>query len=130
MNVLVLFLTFLDNLLDGLHLSLCEPTGLWEFGESSGVLDAFLVDKVLEWFLDILYSNIADNFVGSAQEWHSFPDFLSDEFACGSILGCDFGIFWEVVTQEQEMLPVHFKLVCALVHSWRYGITQAKVISL
>ena len=68
MNVLVLFLTFLDNLLDGLHLSLCEPTGLWEFGESSGVLDAFLVDKVLKWFLDILYSSIADNFVGSAQE--------------------------------------------------------------
>lgn len=68
MNVLVLFLGFLDNLLDGLHLSLCEPTGLREFGESSGVLDALLVDKVLEWFLDIPYSNIADNFVGSAQE--------------------------------------------------------------
>ena len=68
MNVVVLFLTFLHNLLDSLHLSLFEPTGLWEPGESSGVLDALLVDKVLEWFLDILYSSIADNFVGSAQE--------------------------------------------------------------
>ena len=30
MDVLVLFLAFLDDLLDGLHLSLYEPTGLWE----------------------------------------------------------------------------------------------------
>ena len=49
-NVLVLFFTFLDNLLDGLHLSLCEPTGLWEVWESNGVLDALFVNKVWNGF--------------------------------------------------------------------------------
>ena len=29
---LFLLLTFFDDLLDGLHLSLCEPIGLWEPG--------------------------------------------------------------------------------------------------
>ena len=42
MGVLVLFVAFLDDLLDGLHLYFYEPTGLWEPG-----------DEVVYWMLHL-----------------------------------------------------------------------------
>lgn len=37
MDVLVLFLAFLDDLLGGLHLALHKPIGLWEPEEGRGL---------------------------------------------------------------------------------------------
>ena len=45
MDVLVLFLAFLDDLLGGLHLPFYEPTGLRKPGGWSDMLDASFVDK-------------------------------------------------------------------------------------
>ena len=46
------------------------------------MLDAPLVDTVLEWFPDVLWSVITDNLVGSAEPYHSFSDFLCDVLTC------------------------------------------------